>query len=252
MPFGQAPGQGFNSPVNPRIVTTVIQSTGAQIWYSPTRGAGNMIASVAAAGGFDQYGNAYLAGQTSYSGTLAIQTNSGTISFKTATSQAGPWNAAFAQVGSANNTDLSFFSSRYIVSQEPHIMDQFAFAQNPASLGTPEVWHNIALQNSCTAGTDVNGTTYTPAIALTSQGDIKLKGVVVAPAGGLASGTTWGVTPSASYTPTTNVPTCLISNGTRGTLAHVYVRPNGNLQFDNALGAGTSMWIDCTLFIQGV
>ncbi|MGI0133948.1 MAG: hypothetical protein ACREBW_03200, partial [Candidatus Micrarchaeaceae archaeon] len=129
----------------------------------------------------------------------------------------------------------------------------FAVDGTPAlpSLITTDSWHNFSLTGGTSAGTDINGTTYNPAYMLTPTGDVKLKGVVKAAAGGLAVGTTWAVIPAA-YRPATNIPTLLVANGTLGTFAHVYIRPNGNVQFDKALGGGVSMYLDGALNLQGV
>ncbi len=57
----------------------VINSSGA-FFYSPSEGAGNLIASIAPAGGTDPYGNSYVSGITSYNGGITVQLTNGTLS----------------------------------------------------------------------------------------------------------------------------------------------------------------------------
>lgn len=182
-----------------------------------------------------------------------------------ATTTAGAHDRVFAEFNSAN-ADNSSDANLQLVYQgsngTPHLyttMDASGFkilagqvtGANPSATPVvPETWHTMSLTGSTTAGNDINGTSYPPAYQLSAQGDLKLRGVVVSAAGGLASGTTFATLPTG-YRPATNIPTCLVSNGNHGTLAHVYIRPNGNLQFNVALGATTSMFLDCTLNIQG-
>jgi hypothetical protein len=116
----------------------------------------------------------------------------------------------------------------------------------PGAVGI-ENWHPFTLSNG-SAGTDSNGVLYNPAYKLYSDGHVGLKGVYVSPAGGLGSGTTIAVIPNfPQYRPTANIPTALVANAAHGTLVHVYIRPNGNVQFNGALGASVGMLLDCTL-----
>jgi hypothetical protein len=119
----------------------------------------------------------------------------------------------------------------------------------PGAVGI-EPWHNFTLTVG-TAGTDTNGVLYNPQYRLYPNGDVGLKGVYTAAAGGLASGTTWAVIPNfPQYRPVANIPTALVSNASHGTLVHVYVRPNGNMQFNGILGAGVSLLLDSTLHMR--
>lgn len=60
-----------------------------------TVGTGTLSASITSASGTDAYGNAYLAGITSYGGAappdFAVELNGGAVQFSTATSTEGPW-----------------------------------------------------------------------------------------------------------------------------------------------------------------
>jgi hypothetical protein len=72
--------------------------------YNPAPAAGKLVLSESAVGGVDPYGNAYLAGNTTYTalggGTgpwIAIQVNGSVITFAEAASYAGPY-TAYAQI----------------------------------------------------------------------------------------------------------------------------------------------------------
>lgn len=70
----------------------LINASGA-FFYSGVPAAGNLIGSIANAGGTDSHGNVYLAGVVRYDASLilAVQLNLGGIVFYTAPSEAGPW-----------------------------------------------------------------------------------------------------------------------------------------------------------------
>src|SRR5215472_4787380 len=64
--------------------------------YSPTVGAGNLIASVSASSGTDPYGNALISGVTSYNPAAgppfeAISLQAGEVEFFSAAALTGPW-----------------------------------------------------------------------------------------------------------------------------------------------------------------
>ena len=81
----------------------VINSSGA-FFYSPSEAAGNLIASIAAAAGADQFGNQYLAGVSSYGASFASQLGGGFVVLYSG-SQLGGW-AAGAQVETDVSGDL--------------------------------------------------------------------------------------------------------------------------------------------------
>ena len=116
----------------------------------------------------------------------------------------------------------------------------------------PETWHPFTLALG-TSANDINGTNYPPSYMLLSNGDVAIKGAWLPPGGGYTSGTTWAVIPAlAQYRPVTNVPTALISNAAHATFTHMYVRPNGNMQFNSAIAAATTMYLDSILHVKGV
>jgi hypothetical protein len=59
MPYGSSPGQGYNDPVNNRIAVIAPGKNQGIFVYSPTAGTGNLVVSIAAVSGTDQYTNAY-------------------------------------------------------------------------------------------------------------------------------------------------------------------------------------------------
>lgn len=102
---------GARTPLIARQVIVVGTGTNSGIFvYSPTRGAGNLIATITAGPGTDPFGNAYLGGVTAYSQVAtfaAAQLLGGILSFYTAGSQAGPWVLrALISGDSGNNLDL--------------------------------------------------------------------------------------------------------------------------------------------------
>src|SRR5215472_8873390 len=79
--------------------------------YSPTVGAGNLIASVSASSGTDPYGNALISGVTSYNPAAgppfaSISLQAGQVLFFTAAALTGPWTTT-AGITSDSSGDLS-------------------------------------------------------------------------------------------------------------------------------------------------
>jgi hypothetical protein len=69
----------------------ILNSSGA-FFYSPSEGAGNLVASIAPAAGLDQFNNNYLAGSASYAATFATALNAGFVAFYSG-SLSGGWTA---------------------------------------------------------------------------------------------------------------------------------------------------------------
>lgn len=233
-------------PYGNAVTPSAITDSGMPILiYSGAPATGNLVASFAPAAGTDAFGNPYLQGLTSYinggGGTNdAAQVNGDSVTFYAPL--VGGQNVQLAQTLQILPNPAPFGVTLYGTgaASVPPILA----SDNPAGLGAPEKWHTLALQSGCVAGNDINGALYTPAYMMLPTGKFRLKGVVSAPAAGLASGTTWAAITQAAYLPTTNIPTALCSNGSHGTIAHAYIRPNGNLQFNAALGANVSMFLD--------
>lgn len=244
--FGNSYVAGTGSYASSGAVTAINGATTVVYSGHPAGGTSdNMVASISPANTTDSVGNTVQAG-------LAVYQTQGGVGLVETVQIVGSilqWinaNTGNKLVLAQDTTNNNLFVQSAGAASSAAIVE----ISNPASLAIVESWHPFTLTASCTAGNDINGNLYTPAYRLTNGGNLKLQGVVVAPAAGLASGTTWAVIPAA-YRPATNIPVALISNGSHGTLAHVYVRPNGNMQFNSALGATVSMFIDCELNIAG-
>jgi len=102
MPWSQ------NVTVVLRAGNTIINPAG-MFSYEPSPGAGNLVSSAGAvSAGTDQYGNAYLDGQVTYSSNAglfwsALQNNGGELTWYEAASEAGPWTSEAGIGFSFNN-----------------------------------------------------------------------------------------------------------------------------------------------------
>jgi len=231
-----------------------INSNGA-FFYSGTPAAGNLIQSITNSTGTDPFGNAYLAGTTTYTtiGTVfAVNLNQNAINWYSAATEAGPYTkvALIEQTGSGASASLAidiFSSGGSLVlpnlTTVPQTVPNMVFGNS----WNQDNWHNLTLQNGVTAGTDINGTSFPPAFTLTADGYTKLRGVAVAPAGGLAATTTWAAISNPDYLPQNNVVNAIIGNMTNTNIFHVTLRPNGNLQFTSAIAANGVVYLDCEL-----
>ena len=181
MPFGQQ-SEGFNNPENLSVQNITITTGSINgltyeinkngfFFYFPTKAAGNLVASIAPVAGTDRFGNAYLAGFTSYdpnvtgnvanllAGVLTLQ-NTGFptqvgafISFANAsmTLSGARQAAAFANqillAGGGSGATVTLFkgsdgSNAYLKTTEPN------------NFGSPSAWHGLS---SFAAGWSVGG-----------------------------------------------------------------------------------------------
>jgi hypothetical protein len=98
-PRGPVPVPGVQPGTAGQVVAsrvTIIGTGGQLLVYSPVAAAGNLLFSVAAKPGTDQYKNAFLAGAASYTqktptSFTAVVLVSGGITFYSASASAGPW-----------------------------------------------------------------------------------------------------------------------------------------------------------------
>lgn len=244
----------------------IIEDTGGfsgLFLYKGAPGPGTLIASITSAADTDPFGNTYKGPGLFFYSTFdhgyvgLTQSNTGQALIEWGDTEAGTSppsieltvnDLSIGWGGTGGTIILSAGNPGICTIPSP----VFAIDGTPAvpTLIQTDSWNPFTLLAGTSAGTDTGGNTYTPGYKLQPDGDVALRGVVVAPAGGLPAGTTWGTVPAA-YRPGTNIPPSLVSNGGTGTLAHVYIRPNGNVQFDQNIGAGIAMWIDTTLHIQG-
>jgi hypothetical protein len=232
MPFGQAPGQGFNNPVNPRIIKEIISITGAEIFYSPAAGANNMVASVAPVSGVDDFGNAYLAGVTNYtkvgSQWFAVNMFNGELGFYAGlTTQAGPWVLSSSLQGTMS-------------SAVPNLV-----ANNPV-VDPNGGWTNLNLNSGWTVGTN-NGfadpPAYTPLPVAPQFGGnppsriVGTKGTLVTPASGGVTGVSFSQVP-LNFRPQAGPFSRingLVNNG-GGQDGRIDVHSDGNLQLSGNFG----------------
>lgn len=152
----------------------VINSDGA-FFYSPSEGAGNLIASISAGSGTDQYGNAWLPGNVSYGpgnggiGYAASQLGSGVQSFYTAPAYGGPWTLQASIF--ADDTGLLLLqalNSIWLASP----MSQPLQILEPGSSTTPETWHAITLDSGWSAVSGFDA----PRYQLLPDGNLQLSG----------------------------------------------------------------------------
>ena len=130
------PGSAWTNQV---VSSVIIQSAGSGqglFVYSPTVGAGNLIASIAAANGTDSYGNAYLAGITSYHTTganswYAVVNAQAFTSYYFATSSAGPWTFQAAVRGDITTGVLTFQANSNVETTVPLALDNVAAPATP-------------------------------------------------------------------------------------------------------------------------
>lgn len=228
-----------------------INNNGA-FFYSGTPAAGNLIQSLTNSTGTDLFGNAYLAGTTTYTtiGTVfAVNLNQNAISWYSATTEAGPYTriALIEQTGGGTSAGLSidiFTSNGSLVlpnlTTVPQTVPNMVFGNSWNQDG----WHNLTLQNGVTVGQDINGTNYPPAFTLTADGYTKLRGVAVAPAAGLPATTTIAQILNPDYLPQTFVVSDLIGNQTNTNIFHATLRPNGNIQFTSAIAPNGVVYLD--------
>jgi hypothetical protein len=219
--------------------------------YSGAPAAGNLIASFSPDAGTDSFGNPYVAGLVSYSGTgsftKAAQLLGDTLTFYAPLT--GGQNVVLGQsIGTGSiPVGLTLYAGGALT--VPPVLTAAA----PGSpSGATEQWHTLTLQNSFTVGTDINGTSYPPAIMLMPDGDVRLKGELVTPAAGGVTNTTFATTPGSVYNPVTNIPTATIVNNTGNLAGVVYIRPNGNIQLAGAFGNSASIRLDCRIGLYQV
>ena len=101
------------------FIIYIVGAKGGLFVYSPTAGAGNLVASIAGMAGTDKYGNAYLAGVVSYNlgvgGPVALEMYSGGLAWYEASSYAGPWvQEASVEYGSSTGLTVSALSQKLI------------------------------------------------------------------------------------------------------------------------------------------
>lgn len=246
----------------------VINSSGA-FFYDPTPAAGNLVASIAAADGTDAYGNTYLGGIVTYSGSTFASLNVGNVLLGVI---ADAVNAAVVGLSgsdglflsspvSGSNTDTSTLDlldgQRSVTPTSaagfPHMLmdgtgwvrDALIAATDNGNVWTPETWQYVgttpgaATFNANWSGTSVFGTIAGGLSALAYRRDnednLWVRGVFKAATG---AGTAVTNFPSAYRPKVENggFPVAFISSGGTAGNAWMYVSMAGNLNLNSQLG----------------
>lgn len=177
MPFGNARGQGFNSPaiLNFDVDNVVINPKGLFVYSASIPALGNLIASIVfgTANVTDKAGNVALPGQTSYvfqSGTYqALNIYNGQVNWFSAPTMAGPWTEGSGIDGRADVFNVGAGTGgsgmQFLVQQ-----DLFRFLDGLSGMdwtpstglvaisgGTDQGWNILALTTVTGSGNGVNG-----------------------------------------------------------------------------------------------
>jgi hypothetical protein len=143
--------------------------------YNPSQGAGFLVASIAAQGGTDPSGNAYVAGNASYQGISptdwrAVSMIGQVIDFFTATSAAGPWTQQSSIQGDASG-DLTIVPAGWLALDSQVAIGNATGPVTPALL---EVEGLVALKGRAAPGSPPSGYGYYYCKA--SDGSLHYKG----------------------------------------------------------------------------
>ena len=183
------------------VVSAVPGGFSGEFKYSPGPGFGNLIGSSAAAAGTDPFGNAFLAGDTTYAnlgGTFFAKQNNGAAdTFYTAATEAGPWSqvAAIAWSGVNNALVVQALGSgtgnlalvpgaQVLVGETTSITSALLEVRGTVATsgtveaivsGTLETWHAATLDAGFTGvGSPLPGFEFEPV----NGGRVRLRGVV--------------------------------------------------------------------------
>ena len=146
--------------------TNFIINTSGAFFYSGMPAAGNLIASIAAVSGTDAFGNAYLAGVTSYNGALVAQLAAGGIALQAAAGQiAGNFAGTVSAGAQAGQVIITSGGNSGADPQAEIVLDSAAVAGTPTVVvvGNLTVQNNTLVQGNLTVtGTaSINGSTST-------------------------------------------------------------------------------------------
>jgi len=127
----------------------IIGSGGELLVYSPTQGAGNLIASIAGTTGTDPFGNNFLSGTASYGSAFAASLLGGAVQYYTG-SLAGGWTAtAIIEADSLGNLLIAAGAGR-VVETPNNVLDDGS--GNASILGTLSVGGSTSTGNPSTTG----------------------------------------------------------------------------------------------------
>lgn len=169
MPFGNARGQGFNTPsiINFQIDNIVFTVAGMFVYSTNPGALGTLKFSLPFGGpSTDKYGNAYLDGVTWYtfsggvyyaSQLFSDTANGPSVRFYSAPAPNGPWTLQGIVQANSNGV-LSLGAAVSVDILQP--LATFLTMIQPGSGNVTETWHNLALTTVTGSGNGVNGFRY--------------------------------------------------------------------------------------------
>ena len=136
--------------------TNYVQNSSGLFFYSGTPASGNLVASISNVSGTDAYGNAYLAGVTSYTaaagiGFVAAAESLGAITYYTAATMAGPWTSQGSIGLTLDHTGSNVVTKLAGANGNGPFINRLGFltGENP-SAAADETWHTAAAGSSWT------------------------------------------------------------------------------------------------------
>lgn len=172
---GEIMQPGQQSVVLEALKVIIVGTNGGLFAYSPSKAAGNLIASIAPVGGTDDVTNVYLAGFVTYKTSVPIvaaQLLAGGITFYSAPSEAGPWTplgsftdqqwfeptTASIQIGGAPPAQL--IATLAGIQFPRHLIPTVSIGADPATSADLEIHSLTAIAQSAAPGTPPSGFTY--------------------------------------------------------------------------------------------
>lgn len=244
-----------------------INSSGA-FFYSAAPALGNLILSIAKAGGTDASGNAYLAGLANYTnigGTFyAVVTNAGEVAYYTAASEAGPWTlhvvehfnpaSGFLGLGPAGAPLLEVGDNVIATTVRTNGVNLqiglggVIVAEPPGSPGTAESWHPMTLA----AGWSNVAGSPPAAYRLNAFGNVELTGRVT---GTISGATQIGTLPTGYYSTTyTRAYAANVDSASAGLVAsetpHIFSNTAGNVGVTGINNGSATVDLDGTFMLS--
>ena len=177
---------------------------GTTLIYSPSPGAGNLVASISATGGTDAYGNTYQAGAVSYTAGGLAGLYLGALQLF---GSADGWQVTTGPVIGGHESLALFPSLTYgggLGGKPVYVgFDGTVYAANPANTAINESWHSLGTL----AGYTVNLARY----RLTALGELEVQ-VSVTSAGANAATVNFSAALAAAYQPASALAQPAISN----------------------------------------
>jgi hypothetical protein len=208
----------------------------AQFFYADTGSAaqGALTASIAASSGTDPFGNAYLAGESSYANLgggffQAITMNGGFMATGSATSAAGPW-TVLGEIGAVRSDGDTHFAA---VGGSHLVADTRLYALNPVTGNGRADWQDMRPLANSFIGTIAGQ--YPPQYRLSAGGFVDVAGYVQTPAASANYNSITFATLPAAYRPAANAghrwPITMTTNVAPVGTPLVQIDTSGNLQF---------------------